>query len=72
MLTFPSPIIGIVFGINLICFRSVVAVFLEKTIAKFPYYKMGGVNISFKVRPIFIAAFGAIVSVFSIFGLIIM
>jgi hypothetical protein len=74
MLTFPSPIIGIVFGICLICFRRVIAVFLEKAFEKVPQYREGvkTLEISYKVRPVFIAVFGAIISLFSMFGLVAM
>jgi hypothetical protein len=70
MSKFPEPIIGLAFGICLILFRKKIAVFLEKTVAKIPYYKMGGVHINFKVRPIYIAAFGALYSLVCLYGLI--
>jgi hypothetical protein len=71
MKEYVGPIQGIVVGVLLIVFRDKVAIFLRKSVERFPKYKDGEktFNLKYSIRPIFIIILGVLFILISCYGL---
>jgi len=67
-----GPISGMFFGLILVVFREKMSLLISKTYESFPHDKNMAKewNVSFKVRPIFVATIGSILIIFSLVGLV--
>ena len=66
------PLASFIFGLLIIFFRKKVGKYITKAYEKFPKYENGvkAFNISFSVRPVYVAIMGVIICVVSLLGLI--
>lgn len=66
------PLASFIFGLLIILFRKRMGKYITKAYEKFPKYEDGvkEFNISFNVRPAYVAAMGVIICLVSLLGLI--